>query len=234
MASRVLKKYDNKITQPYKKGTHNGIDIVGSNNGKSATDYIIAHSDGVVVKLEKNCNKTYKTGSSYGNYVKIKHENGYYTLYAHLKYGSVAVKVGDKVQKGDIIGYMGNTGHSSGAHLHFEVRNVQDIRIDPTNYIDKDLPCEWETGKYQLLVSKTIRTSCSLVLTNRVKVKQCKASVKPKLTSTNPNDIAKFKVGAKVDITEIIVKDGRIWGKMSNSFIVLCNQDNTPQAKRII
>ena len=52
-----------------------------------------------------------------------------YTLYAHMKYGSVTVKVGDRVSRGQVIGYMGNTGYSFGAHLHFEVRNENDKYI---------------------------------------------------------------------------------------------------------
>ena len=53
---------------------------------------------------------------------------------------SVSVNEGQHVQKGQVIGYMGNTGNSYGAHLHFEVRNTKDIRINPTPYIDADLP----------------------------------------------------------------------------------------------
>ena len=135
--SRVFKNKDNQITQKYKKGTHNGIDLVGY---KNALDYIIAHSDGEVVGVRSNYKTTDKTGNSYGNYVKIKHGNGYYTLYAHLKYGSVAVQKADKVSKGQVIGYMGATGHCTGAHLHFEVRNKNDTKIDPTPHIDSDLP----------------------------------------------------------------------------------------------
>ena len=135
--SRVFKNKDNQITQKYKKGTHNGIDLVGY---KNALDYIIAHSDGEVVGVRSNYKTTDRTGSSYGNYVKIKHSNGYYTLYAHLKYGSVTVQKGDKVEKGQVVGYMGATGHCTGAHLHFEVRNENDKKIDPTSYIDADLP----------------------------------------------------------------------------------------------
>ena len=137
---RVLSTQDYLITQKYKSLSHRGIDIVGRTNGKSVTCNILAHSDGVVVSVVKNYNKTDKTGSSYGNYVKIKHNNGYYTLYAHLKYGSVKVNKGDKVSKGQVIGYMGNTGRSSGAHLHFEVRNTLDIRINPQPYLENDLP----------------------------------------------------------------------------------------------
>ena len=141
--SRVLQKYNNKVSQKYKKGTHNGIDIIGDNgksNNSGYLDYIIAHTEGEVVGVVSNY-KTNNPGSrDYGNYVKIKHPNGYYTLYAHMKYGSVTVKKGDRVEKGQVIGYMGNTGNSYGAHLHFEVRNTNDTKIDPTNYIDADLP----------------------------------------------------------------------------------------------
>ena len=138
---RLFKNYDNKITQAYKPGTHNGIDLVGKgNNNVSCLDYITAHSDGTVVETVKNYTTTDKTGSSYGNYVKIQHSNGYYTLYAHMKHGSVTVSVGDKVTQGQAIGYMGNTGHSFGAHLHFEVRNESNTKIDPTPYIDANLP----------------------------------------------------------------------------------------------
>lgn len=135
--SRVFSTRKNQITQAYKKGVHDGIDLVGYSY---ALDYIVAHSAGTVVEARNNYKTNDTTGSSYGNYVKIKHDNGMYTLYAHLKYMSVPVVKGEKVQKGQIIGYMGNTGHSFGAHLHFEVRDTKDVRIDPTPYIDADLP----------------------------------------------------------------------------------------------
>lgn len=135
--SRVFKTKTNQITQIYKKGVHNGIDLVGY---KSALDYEVAHSDGVVVGMRNDYNKTDSTGTSYGNYVKIKHDNGYYTLYAHIKYNTVTVKVGERVKQGQVIGYMGNTGHSFGAHLHFEVHDTKDVKIDPTPYINADLP----------------------------------------------------------------------------------------------
>lgn len=134
--SRILKTGTNQVTQKYKL-THRGIDIV---KYKGQLDYIIAHSDGEVVEVVKNCNKTYKIGGSYGNYVKIKHSNGYYTLYAHMSYGSVKVSKGQKVKKGQVLGYMGNTGHSYGAHVHFEVRDTKNNKINPTPYIDADLP----------------------------------------------------------------------------------------------
>lgn len=134
--SRVFKNKGNVITQAFKKRVHNGIDLVGTGY---TLDYITAHSEGTVVAIRNNYKTNDKTGCSYGNYVKIKH-NGYYTLYAHMKYNSVTVRVGQKVSKGQVIGYMGNTGHSFGAHLHFEVRDKNDNFINPTPYINADLP----------------------------------------------------------------------------------------------
>jgi murein DD-endopeptidase MepM/ murein hydrolase activator NlpD len=136
---RVLKNEKCEVSQIYKGARHNGIDLVGAGY---TLDNVVAHSDGEVVGVVSNCNRnTSKTGQRiYGNYVKIKHSNGMYTFYAHLRYGSVAVKVGDKVTKGQVIGAMGNTGYSFGAHLHFEVRNANNVQINPTTYVGADLP----------------------------------------------------------------------------------------------
>lgn len=136
---RVLETGTCEITWGYKKGTHNGIDLVGAN---STLQWEVAHSDGVVVQVQSDCDyNTYPNGKHiYGNYVKIKHDDGYYTLYAHIKYGTVQVKVGQRVKRGQRLGYMGNTGYSNGGHLHWEVRNTSDVTIDPTPYLNADLP----------------------------------------------------------------------------------------------
>jgi len=59
---------------------------------------------------------------SYGNLIKIKHEDNYETRYAHLKSFRKGIKRGKRVKKGDVIGYVGTTGRSTGPHLHFELR----------------------------------------------------------------------------------------------------------------
>lgn len=69
--------------------------------------------------------------SSYGNYVMINHGEGRVTLYAHMS--SMAVSVGQTVSQGDVIGYVGSTGWSTGPHLHFEVR-VNGSTTDPKQY----------------------------------------------------------------------------------------------------
>lgn len=68
----------------------------------------------------------------YGNLIYIEHANGYKTVYAHLN--GIEVKVGDVVDTGNLIGYVGSTGRSSGPHLHFEVR-LNDVNLDPCKHI---------------------------------------------------------------------------------------------------
>lgn len=83
----------------------------------------------------------------YGKCVLIDHGFNYETLYAHLN--NYNVKAGQKVRRGDIIGYMGNTGMSSGAHVHYEVKkNGQPV--DPINYYFNDLTAE----EYDQLVTE--------------------------------------------------------------------------------
>lgn len=134
MTSRVLQKGTNRITQGYKTA-HKAVDL-GKNH---LTEPVIAHTAGTVTFCQtgqKN-NKGSTGNASYGNCVKLDHGDGYETLYAHL--ASVKVKNGQAVQRGEVLGTMGNTGNSYGTHLHFEVRKNKS-RIDPTPYLDADLP----------------------------------------------------------------------------------------------
>ena len=75
----------------------------------------------------------------YGNTVVIDHGFGYSTLYAHLY--KELVRVGQKVKRGDVIALVGNTGKSTGPHLHYEVR-LQNHPIDPRNFYFYDLSPE--------------------------------------------------------------------------------------------
>ena len=145
---------NNGITQKY-SSKHKGVDI-GYRTIESDNN-ILAHSDGTVTWIQTGQKKDLKaTGNkSYGNAIKIKHANGMYTLYAHLK--TVKVKKGDKVKKGQIIGVMGETGKAYGRHLHFEVRDKKNVRINPTQYINNDLPNNPTGKKYILLFDKWLR-----------------------------------------------------------------------------
>lgn len=137
-ACRIIEGGSCEITQGY-SDRHRGMDLV---NKGYTLGWLVAHSAGTVVAVESNINyNTYPNGAViYGNYVKIKHDGGYYTLYGHIAYGTIKVSVGQRVSKGARIGYMGNTGYSTGGHVHFEVRNTSDTKINPDAYLNADLP----------------------------------------------------------------------------------------------
>lgn len=92
---------------------YNGIDI-GAPRG---TPIRASASGTVIVSREGGWN------GGYGNYVVIKHDNTTQTLYAHMQ--SVIVASGEYVNQGQIIGYVGSTGRSTGVHLHFEIRGAK-------------------------------------------------------------------------------------------------------------
>lgn len=131
---------------------HYGIDLVGKG---IATDDIIAFSDGTVTEALNNV-----TGSvpSQGNYVKLDHGNGIYTVYYHMRAGSVRVKKGEKIKKGAVLGYMGSSGNSTGAHLHFGIF-VNGSWVDPYPYL---------AGEKNLFVKK-VRDADELTAVNKLR-----------------------------------------------------------------
>jgi murein DD-endopeptidase MepM/ murein hydrolase activator NlpD len=100
---------------------HKGIDISTHRHG----DPIVATADGQVVTIDFD--------PGFGNYVIIKHKHGYYTRYTHLQKSTV--RIGQRVQQSEVIGYIGNTGLSTGPHLHYEVHIGSDV-VDPYKYIN--------------------------------------------------------------------------------------------------
>jgi murein DD-endopeptidase MepM/ murein hydrolase activator NlpD len=80
-----------------------------------------------------------KWHSGYGNVIEINHGYGYTTRYAHLS--GFNISAGDKVKRGDLIGYAGNTGKSTGPHVHYEVR-LRGVPQNPVNYYFYDLSPE--------------------------------------------------------------------------------------------
>lgn len=120
---------------------HDGIDLAAK---YVAADHVIAFADGTV----EDCLDYVKgTAESRGNYVRLYHAVGVYTVYYHLREGSVRVKKGQRVKKGDVLGYMGSSGNSTGPHLHFGV--MRDSRwVDPLPYLE---------GKESLLDKKEFK-----------------------------------------------------------------------------
>lgn len=124
-----------KITQGYWSG-HLGIDF-GWNDGLYNHQPIVAIEDGVVVSCGDGYGNTYPNQRIYGNYVNIRHSDEWFSMYGHLLKG-LTVKMGDRVRKGQVIGYMGNSGYSNGQHLHFELRqgaNRKEKTIDPLDIL---------------------------------------------------------------------------------------------------
>ncbi len=106
---------------------HDGIDFTAHTGTP-----IHATGNGVVVKAENS-------NGGYGNEIEIDHGFSYKSKYAHLS--KILVTVGQKVKRGQIIGLVGNTGKSTGPHLHYEVRR-NDVPINPINFFFMDLSPE--------------------------------------------------------------------------------------------
>ncbi|MDP4266671.1 MAG: M23 family metallopeptidase [Bacteroidota bacterium] len=110
---------------------HTGVDFTAT-----VGTPVYATGDGEIM------NPAAETVSGYGNVIVVNHGYGYKTLYAHLS--RKVVNPGQKVKRGEIIGYVGNTGISTGPHLHYEVIK-NNVKINPVNFFYNDLsPAEYE------------------------------------------------------------------------------------------
>lgn len=119
---------------------HKGIDCVGIESKN-----IVAPTNGKIVSSQIITNKSNPTWE-WGNYVKMDDLNGYWLFFCHL--ANRSVKVGQTVEKGQIIGLEGQTGYSRGSHLHFEVRRKSDnVSIDPQEYFK--ILTEWELKHFR-------------------------------------------------------------------------------------
>jgi murein DD-endopeptidase MepM/ murein hydrolase activator NlpD len=123
-----LRPVSGRVTSPYgsrKGGFHPGIDF-----GSSRGTQVMAAANGIVSKVINGCVEGKKScGGRYGNHIVIEHPNGTNTTYAHLS--RTSVKVGQIVTQGEIIGTTGNTGQSTGPHLHFEIENANGSKMRP-------------------------------------------------------------------------------------------------------
>ena len=141
---RMASGYGYRIHPIYKtRKMHYGMDF----SAKTGTE-IYSTGDGVVSKVKRS-----KRG--YGNYVKINHGFGYETLYAHMS--KYIVKKGQKVKRGEVIGYVGNSGISTAPHLHYEVRK-DNKKINPVNFYYNDLSPE----EYEKMLEISLQSNQSL------------------------------------------------------------------------
>lgn len=115
----------------YSSGFHNGLDL-----GSPVGTEVFAAEDGVVISTDDQ--DRYCRKGAYGKYVLIKHPIGLTTMYAHLSL--YKVKEGDIVKRGQIIGYVGNTGFSTGPHLHFTVYDSSTVTVEPSRVCGPKMP----------------------------------------------------------------------------------------------
>lgn len=185
--------YQNKKVNDF----HCGIDLVPSPCNRNE---ILAYEDGLVTGIRK-------TGEQYGLgcYVRIKHENGFYTYYNHMTSGSICVNIGDKVKKGQKIGIIGTTGQSTGVHLHFQIdKGDSKTSVDPYDYLFNNIKLVDNVYKLGLYIVNT-----PLGLNVR------------KGPSTNYSIIKTYKNGTRFDTYEI--KNN--WARTPSGWVCLdyCN-----------
>jgi len=109
----IITQHFGEISSLYGGKPHNGLDI-----GVPVGTPVVSTEDGIVIAVDNNDQSSWQK-YQYGKHVLIEHNNNLATIYAHLS--KQVVNKGDIVKRGDIIGYSGNTGYSTGPHLHFGV-----------------------------------------------------------------------------------------------------------------
>lgn len=125
------------VGKDYQLAEHEGIDFIHSN--PLITQVLVRSvADGTVMYVRRDCpqsnsfepNSLHRDcGGDWGNHIVIRHPNGLFTRYAHLYPDSIQVKVGQRITRGQVLGYMGNSGRSDTRHLHFELGVA--IKINP-------------------------------------------------------------------------------------------------------
>lgn len=139
----------NIVNSPFKGLNYSNISSDFGNrtftmNGKKVSDFhegvdmtsgseVVAVAPGIVISVKTNVTG-FSQSNSAGNYVFIDHGQNIHTCYFHLKYGSLKVKKGDKVSKGQLLALKGSTGYSTAEHLHFGVR-INGKYVDPKPYL---------------------------------------------------------------------------------------------------
>lgn len=134
VATTITSKFGQRLSNGVVEG-HGALDI--STGGD--VNIIASRSGTVISYAPVDCpslSERYNScGDGYGNYVIIEHEDGESTVYAHLREYTVLVKNGDTVKQGQVIGLMGSSGDSDGQHLHFEIRDIYGVKVDPEIYV---------------------------------------------------------------------------------------------------
>lgn len=236
----VLKKGYHRMTLPFGNQTlrgsaykHKGADFSGNPNVCGGYDDILAFAAGTVI--------TAGYRSDCGYWVRIDHSNGIITRYMHMKKGSIAVKVGDKVKKGQVLGFMGATGNVTGRHLHFDISFSGDVvsthggfyvekqnrtYVDPIPYLtgEKEISdvAGYTIGNYKVVKAVNVRkgpgTKYDRVLYDSFSA-NAKAQIKKLGGKPEDND---FPKGMKLSISKLEQdKLGNWWGKCPTGWVFM-------------
>ncbi len=167
---RVSSKYGYR-THPItkKRHFHRGLDMTCQSG-----EPIYAPADGVV-------EFTRPSNQGYGNYLKLRHSFGFMTSYAHMK--NFNVRSGQFISKGDLVGQCGNSGISTGAHLHYEVRFLGRT-LNPANFVN------WNTEQFDQMFEneRSINWSALLEVVNNVVTQQVLLTQQPTVTELKESE----------------------------------------------
>lgn len=201
---------------------HTGIDLVKERN---SLDTIIAADKGKVIKIVSNVRER-DENKGYGNYVELQHGDSTVTKYCHLKYGSIKVKLGQIVLKGQEIGYMGDTGYTFGAHLHFQIIE-SGTNVDPLPYLngEKELSPyvdkKYTTGNYAVIadvlnVRKGPGTNYSIV-----RYQDLSKNAKDQMAKRINYPANGYVKGMEFTALEVQNKSNEAWAKTPSGWVCL-------------
>jgi hypothetical protein len=197
--------YDPVLAEKLKKDFHRGMDWMTPEN-----TCIFASAPGMVVRAETGTG----LNEGYGKFVKVNHGNGYSTLYAHLSKISVAVNT--EVSTETIIGLSGDTGNSTGPHLHFELK-TGDTPVDPNPFFRQEVIKTYipELPSIDELPERWGRCLYTVNYRNE--------------PSTQGDDLGDKIAGDTFAVLEVIYENGNIWfkiGKGPDGNIYIAGQHN--------
>ncbi|MCR5608866.1 MAG: peptidoglycan DD-metalloendopeptidase family protein [Lachnospiraceae bacterium] len=194
-----------EILNYYGEG-NSGIDIISDKTDAE----VVAARGGIVSAAESTACEhidnypEYCCNNGLGNYVRIEHEDGTYAMYENLKYGSVTVENGQKVEEGEVIGIMGSSGRSECVHLHFALAYspTETINTNPEslNYkYPKEKAAANETTVQEATNQWTIDNEDGVNLRDGA--------------GTGYNKIGYIEAGTTIEVTDIIEGEEYKWGK---------------------
>lgn len=199
MSDRVINESSKRITAKYGKysngSAHNGVDLGFRQDEEE--NKVFSNCKGIVFEVQDGLDRTVGAGgkASWGNFVLVKHPNGMYSRYAHLRKDSIVVSKGQEVDENTFLGVMGDSGNTFGRHLHFEVATGYSsiTRIDPTPYLVKAIYEEKEEKTDDDVRPDEFKVGDRVVVSGRATSRSDGTGSKTALYGGNVNDISDIR-----------------------------------------